>query len=137
MRVLRTRSWEFGAVVGAVVLAGIGSMTGVFPRSTPVLAQADPGEYWLIQPGASMHVGRVWCNGDRSVEYWAYVEGEYVWADSSNGVNNRWRLDAEYIGATSYASFQAFKDAVCALPIYEGQTITFQSHGVTEDVVEN
>ena len=137
MRVLRMRGWMFGAVVGAVIVAGLAAVSGVFPRSTPLAAQTGTGEYWLIQPGANMRVGRVWCNGDRSIEYWAYVDGVYTWADASHGVDNHWRLDAEYIGSASYSSFQQFKDAVCALPIYEGQTITFQAHGITEDVVEN
>jgi hypothetical protein len=118
------------AAVAASVLAGL-------PATPPAEAQIRCGGFWLVQPHQTARVGRAWANADRTVEYWAYVDGEYRWADASNGPANRWRLDAEFEGSTSFGSFEAFRDATLALPEFDGKVLVFQQHVVTETVVQN
>ncbi|MCE9634818.1 MAG: hypothetical protein K8T90_03850 [Planctomycetes bacterium] len=137
MQVRHVHGWMRFVAAGVVLTAGVLAVTGVFPNAEKASAQIGPGRYWLIQPGVQGHGGFACCNADRTVEYWAYVDGTYTFASPSNGSNNRWRLDAEYIASGTYSSFQAFEDAVCAMGEFQGKTLLFQDHSVTENVIEN
>lgn len=81
MSVLRRRFVRFGA---AVVVGGL-ALAAAWSRSGEVAAQVDAGEYTLLQGGT---VGWVYVSSDRTVEWWAYVQGSYDWADRSNSGNN-------------------------------------------------
>jgi len=120
-----------------ISVASVAALAFVFATPRRASAQIHGGDFSLYQTTQLNTVGRAWCSGDHSVEYWAYVEGEYAFADSGNDSVNRWRLDAEYDSAADYADFEAFKTAILALPEMSGKTVRFQSHVVAEEVVEN
>lgn len=129
-RVGLARSLSFAALAAAFTF-------GALPEFESADAQVRYGVYWLTQPHQTTRVGRVWCNPDRTAEYWAYVQGEYRWADVGNGPSQRWVLEAEFAGESSYPSFAAFRDATRALPEFQGKTLVFQDHSVVETVVQN
>jgi|SRR5882724_7055192 len=106
-------------------------------RADRVAAQVLPGEYALYQPGSPDPVGWVRVNGDRSEEWWAYVEGAYVWADSANNPASPWHLEARYVGVGSWATYAVWKNDVLQRESALGHTITFQSHAVTEESVND
>lgn len=125
------------AAVGLVLAGGLAVVAGVFPNAPATSAQINPGMHWLIQPGAQGHVGIAFCNADRTVEYWAYVDGVYKFAGPQNGPGNRWHLDAEYISNSSFANFAEFKAAVLGMSDFQGKGVVFQSHSVVEEFVAN
>ena len=100
-------------------------------------AQMRPGEYALYQPGSSDPVGWVRVSGDHSAEWWAYVEGAYVWADSTNIPISPWHLESRYMGVGSWATYATWKSDVLQRSAAGGHTITFQNHAVTEESVNN
>jgi hypothetical protein len=125
---------RFAGIVAVSALACAAATAVAPPEARAQMAQ---GEYWLYQPQQGAPVGRAWANSDRSVEYWAYVVGEYEFADVTNVPANPWHLDLQRIGTGAYANFAAFKAAILAMPMMSGKTILFQSHVVTEETVEN
>ena len=100
-------------------------------------AQLGDGEFALYQPGSASPVGWVRVAGDHCVEWWAFVEGACSWADCSHSPTARWRLDAEYIGSGSWATYAIWKADVLQRVAVQGRTITFQDHSVVEESVEN
>jgi hypothetical protein len=96
-----------------------------------------PGEFILHQPGVSDPVGWVRVNSDRTVEWWAYVDETYSWADSSNNSSAPWHLDAEYLGNASYGSYAVWKAAVLQRAAAQEHTVVFQTHAVAEETVAN
>ena len=124
-------------VVALSLVMGVGVGASLLSRTTSVHAQVQSGDYWLYQPHQPAPVGRAWCNSDRTVEYWAYVNGEYEFGGASSGLSGRWRLEVEQVGSASYASFADFKDAVLDQPEIQGKTILFQNHQVSESVEVN
>jgi len=134
---MRGATWR-GVVRGVVVLAGASvAAVGVYRAPVDAEAQVRYGVYWLTQPHQPARVGRVWCNAVRTVEYWAYVDGEYRWADIGNQAANPWQLCAVRGEDASYASFAEFQAATCALPEFQGKALIFQNHSVLETVVQN
>jgi hypothetical protein len=131
-----TMKWTLGnprRVAGVAVVAVVGLATALSNDST-VQAQLKPGEFALHQSGL---VGWVYVNSDRTVEWWAYIDGLYEWADSSSVGSNQWQLDAEYIGSTPWITYSAWKANVLERAAADGKTIVFQQHAVTEESVEN
>lgn len=125
------RSFAVLALIAAVCLASLVSA----PQSAQ--AQIGFGEYGLFQPHQPGIVGRAWCNADRTVEYWAYVVGEYRWPDASNGPGNRAQLAFERAGGMQYPSFEAFQAAVRAMPQFQGKALEFENHSVVRSFVQN
>lgn len=130
MSYVRERIVRFGAaaVVGATALWA--SWSGMENAS----GQIRPGEYFLVQGGT---VGWVYVSPDKSSEWWAYIDGAYEWADQRSVGENRWELDAEYMGSPTYPGFGAWKAAVRMRPEAQGRTLIFQRHAVQEEVVQN
>lgn len=124
---------KLGRFVGVALVAIAGLATSLSNDST-VQAQMKPGEFTLHQSGL---VGWVYVNSDRTVEWWAYIDGEYEWADSSSVGSNLWQLDAEYVGSTPWITYAAWKANVLQRAAADGKTIVFQQHAVTEESVEN
>lgn len=114
-----------------IVLASMPVASALLPGSrASAIAQVDAGEYSLLQTGT---VGWVRVSSDRTVEWWAYIDGAYEWADPGSTGQNRWRLDAEYIGDGDFVSYAAWKTDVLERPEALGQTIVFQIHAVSEE----
>jgi hypothetical protein len=132
MRSFEGRNLLRAAGIAACALAACVASIATAP--TRAGAQIDEGEFALFQPQQQAPVGRAWCNADRTVEYWAYVVGEYAFPLQGNG---GWRLDATRVSGTSYSSFAQFRAAVLALPQMAGKKILFQDHSVTEQTVVN
>jgi hypothetical protein len=97
-------------------------------------AQCQGGEYALQQSGA---VGWLYVNGDRTVEWWAYIDGAYAWGDSSSIGPAKWHLDAEYMGPGAWGSYSLWKANVLGRAAAQGHTIVFQQHAVAEETVNN
>jgi hypothetical protein len=122
----------------ALIAVGVVASTAFTVATAPkARAQLHGGEFSLYQPSQISTVGRAWCSSDHTIEYWAYVDGEFTFADTSNDSLNRWRLDAEHVSLEEYEDYNAFKSAVLALPEMSGKTVRFQSHAVSEEVVVN
>ena len=131
MRVLRKSRTQFVAAVVAV--AGFAAWIA---GGSPAAAQCEGGDFILQQHGGT--VGWVYANGDRSVEWWAYISDVYEWADSGSTSTNPWRLDAEYTGAgTGSSTYAEWKIDVLGRSAAQGHTILFQRHTVTEESVVN
>ena len=92
------------------------------------------GEYRIRQ---SSVVGWVYVAGDRSFEWWAYLDGPYAWADSGSSSECPWHLSAEYVGGCGWATFEAWKSEVLQRSEALGKTVVFQRHAVTEESVQN
>lgn len=129
--------WMSWVAAGAAAVAGGFVLTGAVPGADPAAAQIRDGTYWLHQPHQQGPVGRAWCSGDGTTEYWAYVHGEYVWPGAGNGPSSPWRLDAARVAGSPFGSYEAWKDTVLDLPEFEGKTIVFQAHTVAEETVGN
>ena len=123
-------------VCAASLLIALAAIDAVV-RADRAVAQLNAGEYGLYQPGASDPVGWVRVNGDRSVEWWAYVDDAYSWADSTNTVASPWHLEARYVGPGNFATYPMWKSDVLQRPAAQGETIVFQNHSVEEEAVEN
>lgn len=100
-------------------------------------AQVQDGEYGLYQPGNSDPVGWARVSGDRTVEWWAYVDSAYSWADDTNTAASPWHLEARYIGPGNFATYPIWKADVLQRAAAQGHTIVFQDHSVAEESVEN
>jgi hypothetical protein len=120
----------------AVILVGLAVGHAVVGADRAV-AQTLPGEYSLYQPGSSDPVGWVRVNGDRSVEWWAYVGESYAWADSTNTPASPWHLEARYVGSGAWPTYAIWKADVLQRAVAQGRTIVFQDHSVAEESVEN
>lgn len=127
---ISVRLWIGALLVSAVAIE-------LISHAKRVDAQVKPGEFALFQPGISNPVGWARINSDRTVEWWAYIEGSYTWADNTNTPSSRWHLEAEYDGPGSYASYAAWRADVLQRAAAQGHTVTFQNHTVTEDTVAN
>ena len=101
------------------------------------VAQTRFGEFALFQPGSGGVVGWVVSNPDRTVEWWAYIEGSYEWADTTSTPQDRWKLEAERIGDPLTSSFENWKTSVLLRSIAVGKRIVFQNHSVVETAVDN
>jgi hypothetical protein len=125
--------WATYVVVGLLLTVG-----AMLRTTKQVHAQIDSGEFLLYQSHQSAPVGRAWSNSDRTVEYWAYIVGEYKLADTSNyDWNHHWDLEAVRVSGASYSNYSAFKTAILALSEMAGKQVRFQNHGVTEETVQN
>jgi hypothetical protein len=135
MRHLGMGSFARGAGFLALGLAvfAIGTATA----AKKARAQIKDGDYWLYQPQQSTPVGRAYSNADHTAEYWAYVDGEYRFADTTNIPVNPWHLNAALASTTDYTSYASFKTAVLARAEFQGKTIVFQNHSVSEETVQN
>ena len=122
-------------VAGVVAVGGLASSAAVLATPGVAHAQLFDSDFWLYQPQQTAPVGRAWSNPDRTVEYWAYVVGEYEFGGAANGPGNRWHLDAQRVPGSGYGSYAGFKAAVLALPEMQGKTILFQKHTATEETV--
>lgn len=128
-----TLSW----ILGTTTVVAAATLLSLVTTRTAALAQVEVGGYWLFQPHQSAPVGRAWSNADRTNEYWAYIVGEYRFADEQSTGSAHWKLEASYASPQSYGSLAEFKSAVLALPEMSGKTILFQAHLVSEETVEN
>src|SRR5262245_5618753 len=104
------------------------SFVGDMATAPRLEAQARPGEYALYQNGVV--VGWLWVNGAQTLEYWAYIEGVYEWADIQHTCANRWKLEAEFIGANCPSSYSAWKNDVAGRHAVGNHKLTFQRHTI-------
>ena len=128
MKIFETRN--MARTAGFLAIGALACTASLFST------RAD-GDFWLYQPQQSGPVGRAWCNPARTVEYWAYVVGEYQFSSAENGPGQRWNLGAEATPSGGYASYDSFKTAVRALPQFAGKSIRFQNHSMIEEVDNN
>ena len=112
-------------------------MLFAFDGGGPARAQVRIGEFELHQPGASGAVGFVACNADRTVEWWAYIDGTYSWGDASSTTANPWKLEAVRLGDTTASTFMEWRAEVLALSVMAGKRVVFQNHSVVETTVDN
>jgi hypothetical protein len=118
-----------GLLVGASLLAALG-----LSPAERADAQLMPGEYCLYQDGL---VGWVCVTADRSEEWWAYLEGSYVWGNPTHTALDPWELSAAFRGAPTFGGYAAWKASVLQRPESAGRTVVFQRHLVTEESVQN
>lgn len=126
-----------GSVRAALVVIAGATALNLFGATKDVQAQVDFGEYALFQPGSEGVVGWVVTNSDRSVEWWAYLDDAYVWANIASTPQNRWHLEAERVGGAGWSGFEAWKADVLSRPVTYGRHLVFQNHVVAESAVEN
>ena len=120
--------------LGALVVLASAGLAAAFSPESPVQAQCNGGDYALHQSGV---VGWAYVNSNRTVEWWAYIDGAYQWGDSSSVGANQWQLDAEYIGPGAWPTYAAWKANVLGRAAAQGHTIVFQQHVVSEESVAN
>jgi hypothetical protein len=128
---MRFVSWTFWTGVALGAVASVGAAIGDSSRAS---AQVMDGEFALRQ---STVVGWACVSGDRSYEWWAYIDGVYDWADSTSTPASPWDLKAEYMGPGGWSSFDAWKSAVLQRPEAAGKRVVFQRHTVTEETTQN
>jgi hypothetical protein len=121
-------------VAGTTAIGVLGLIAALSP-SSPAGAQCEGGEFTLQQESGI--VGWLYVNGDRTVEWWAYIDGLYHWGDASSTGSNTWHLEAEYLSAGSWGSYTAWKAAVLQRSPAQGHDIVFQQHAVIEETVSN
>ena len=129
------RRWNRAIQVASVVVAGV--LGWGLVHSPRAEAQIKIGEFALFQSGGGTPVGWAVTNADRTVEWWAYIDGTYEWADSSRTPMNPWALEAAYMGSSGWGSFDAWKADVLGRSAASGMRIIFQVHAVEETVVDN
>jgi hypothetical protein len=103
-------------------------------QSTDARAQCKGGEYALQQSGL---VGWVYVNSERTIEWWAYLDEVYEWADTTSVGGNAWHLQAEYIGTGGWSSYAEWRSDVLQRSAAQGRTVVFQQHAVNAETVSN
>ena len=135
MKIFETRN--LARTAGLLAIGALACTASLLTGRAEVSAQVGTGDFWLFQPQQPGPVGRAWCNPARTVEYWAYVVGEYQFSSAENGPGQRWNLGVEATPSPGYANYASFKTAVRALPQFAGKSIRFQNHSMIEEVVNN
>lgn len=134
-------SFRRGLALSALAL---GLAAPFIPVAAPgaTLAPADAqvatdGNYRFNQPHQSDPVA--WCHrsANGAAEYWAYVQGEYEWANGDHTPQSPWELSGCRVSTTSYSSFTDWKNWVLGLAATQGKTIRFQDMSVTEETIDN
>ena len=131
------RRWNRLIVAASAVLM-LSTASSVLMRGERLDAQITVGEYCLFQPGSpEVFVGWVVTNSDRNVEWWAYFDDSYEWADYGCTSENRWKLEAQWVGTAGWSNFEAWKSEVLDRHVTDGRRLVFQNHAVAESVVDN
>lgn len=122
------------AVVAAVVAAAAAVH---FVHGRPAQAQIKGGVFELERLDSSSKVAWCYRSADGTTEWWAYIHGQYRWADETATENDKWGIKGVYTGSASYSTYAEWRDYVLGLDETQGQSVIFQQMTVYEETILN
>lgn len=135
MRIHTAFPWALTVAMGAIWFAGLSSAPAQVQPAFGQLVRNTAFSLNRTSDGAV--VG--WCarSSDGTHEYWAYVDGQFVWAGSEHTAANPWTLNGVYDANLPTGGFEAFRTEVLSRAAAEDETIIFHNMTVTESITEN
>jgi hypothetical protein len=132
---LRNRRFPWFVVIALALGYAAPALESFPPRAEAQIVGGDAITVARASDGATI----AWAarSGDGTKEFWAYVQGEFVFASSSHTSQNPWTLSGIYDSGLPTGTFDAFRTEVLSRAAAQGETIIFHNMTVTQSVTEN